>query len=163
MRARSRPARGALQGWGVSTPDRASGGYAFDPAFGAGSALVTHLTLCEVRLQLDARFPWLILIPRVAGACELDDLTATERARLMDEVVLAGRAVRAIGEALGRPIAKLNVAALGNVTPQLHIHVVGRRLDDMAWPGPVWGVAGAVGYEPEARRIAVEAARSIEG
>jgi diadenosine tetraphosphate (Ap4A) HIT family hydrolase len=111
---------------------------------------VSDLMLCEVRLQRDARFPWLILIPKVAGARELEDLAGMDRARLMDEIVLAGR-----------PVAKLNIGALGNITPQLHIHVVGRRADDMAWPGPVWGTAGGVDYEPEARRIAMAAARSI--
>jgi diadenosine tetraphosphate (Ap4A) HIT family hydrolase len=79
----------------------------------------------------------LILVPRVAGARELVDLAAADRARLVDEIVLAGHAVRAIGEALGRPVVKLNIGALGNITPQLHIHVVGRRPDDAAWPGPV--------------------------
>jgi len=160
MRARSRPARGALQGWAVIHPE-ASRDYACDPAFAVGSARVADLVLCEVRLQLDARFPWLILIPRVAAARELEDLAETDRLRLMDEIVLAGRAVRAIGAALGGPVAKLNVAALGNITPQLHIHVVGRRPDDAAWPGPVWGAPGAIDYEPEAQRIAMTAARSI--
>ncbi len=135
--------------------------YALDPAFAASSAGVADLALCEVRLQLDARFPWLILVPRVAAARELEDLTETDRVRLMDEIVLAGQAVRAIGLALGGPVAKLNVAALGNITPQLHIHVVGRRPDDMAWPGPVWGAPGAIDYEPGALRIAMTAARSI--
>jgi diadenosine tetraphosphate (Ap4A) HIT family hydrolase len=135
--------------------------YALHATFAVGSARVADLALCEARLQLDARFPWLILIPRVAAARELEDLAEADRVRLMDEIVLAGHAVRAIGEALGRPVAKLNVGALGNVTPQLHIHVVGRRPDDMAWPGPVWGAAGGVDYEPEARRIAMAAARSI--
>jgi diadenosine tetraphosphate (Ap4A) HIT family hydrolase len=64
----------------------------------------------------------------------------------MEEIVLACRAVRGLGEALGQPVEKLNMGALGNVTRQLHIHVVGRRRDDAAWPGPVWGVSGAVGY-----------------
>jgi diadenosine tetraphosphate (Ap4A) HIT family hydrolase len=72
----------------------------------------------------------------------------------MDEIVLAGQAVRALGEAIGRPVAKLNVASLGNLTPQLHVHVVGRRPDDDAWPGPVWGVPGPIPYDPEALRIA---------
>ena len=154
MRARSRPARGALQGWGVITPD-----FALDPAFSAGSTALVRLPLCDVRLQCDARFPWLILIPRVAGAVEVEDLAAAEGARLMEEIVLAGRAVRAIGDALGRPIAKLNIGALGNVTPQLHVHVVGRRPDDAAWPGPVWGVGGAVDYRPAQMEVAAMAAR----
>jgi diadenosine tetraphosphate (Ap4A) HIT family hydrolase len=156
MGARSRPARRALQGWGVTEPD-----YALDPAFAAGSTALARLALCDVRLQRDARFPWLILVPRVAGARELEDLSPADRARLTDEIVRAGHAVRAIGEALGRPVAKLNIGALGNITPQLHVHIVGRRPDDAAWPGPVWGARGAVGYEPRALRIATAAARLI--
>jgi diadenosine tetraphosphate (Ap4A) HIT family hydrolase len=131
--------------------------FVLDPAFAAGSEPLASLPLCEVRLQLDARFPWLILIPRVAGAREIEDLTPKDRARQMEEIILAGRAVRAIGEALGRPVVKLNVGALGNVTPQLHVHIVGRRPDDAAWPGPVWGVAGAAPYG-EAELAAARAA-----
>ncbi|HEY1928800.1 MAG TPA: HIT domain-containing protein [Caulobacteraceae bacterium] len=119
-----------------------------DPAFAAGSRPVASLGLCEARLQLDARYPWLILIPRIESARELEDLSAQARSRLLDELVLAGAAVRAIGEAMGRPVAKLNVGLLGNVTPQLHAHVVGRRPDDAAWPGPVWGQGEAVAYGP---------------
>ena len=66
---------------------------------------------------------------------------------------------RAIGEALGRPVEKLNIGLLGNITPQLHAHVVGRRPDDDAWPGPVWGVGEAVAYAPEALETALRAAR----
>jgi diadenosine tetraphosphate (Ap4A) HIT family hydrolase len=115
-----------------------------DPAFEAGSVVVCDWPLCQVRLQDDARFPWLILIPRRAGLCEIEDLTAAERAALMDEVVRAGDMVRELGQAAGRPVQKLNVAALGNVTAQLHIHVVGRRHDDGLWPDPVWGRGAAV-------------------
>jgi diadenosine tetraphosphate (Ap4A) HIT family hydrolase len=117
-----------------------------DPAFAAGSRPVASLALCEARLQLDARYPWLILIPRVRGTRELEDLSAQDRSRLLDELLSAGAAVRAIGDALGRPVAKLNIGLLGNVTPQLHAHVVGRRPDDAAWPGPVWGNGGATPY-----------------
>jgi diadenosine tetraphosphate (Ap4A) HIT family hydrolase len=136
--------------------------FALDPAFEAASAPLGAFPLSEVRLQLDARFPWLILIPRIEGAREIEDLTPADRARLMEEIILAGHAVRAIGEALGRPVAKLNVGALGNIVPQLHVHVVGRRPDDAAWPGPVWGVAGAMGYG-EARLAAARAAAEVLG
>jgi diadenosine tetraphosphate (Ap4A) HIT family hydrolase len=150
----------------VSTPDDAPG-WAPDPAFDAGSTALARLPLCDVRLQLDVRFPWLILIPRVAGASELEDLAAVDRARLLDEIVLAGHAVRAIGEALCRPVIKLNIGALGNVTPQLHVHVIGRRPDDAAWPGPVWGVGGALDYGPgdaeAARTAALRALATREG
>lgn len=117
-----------------------------DPAFDPGSVVVCDWPLCQVRLQDDARFPWLILIPRRAGLHELEDLTASERAGLMDEVVRAGEVVRMLGEAALRPVQKLNVAALGNVTAQLHVHVVGRRHDDALWPDPVWGRGEARPY-----------------
>ena len=114
------------------------------------------LKLCEARLQADARWPWIVLIPRRPGARELEHLNAADRAILMEEIIVAGSAVRAIGSALGRPVEKLNLGALGNITPQLHAHVVGRRADDAAWPGPVWGVGVAVAYEA----VALERARA---
>ena len=115
-----------------------------DAAFEAGSVFAVDWPLCQVRLQDDARFPWLILLPRVEGAVELDDLNREQRTALMDEVVRAGEVVRALAEAAGRPVDKLNTAALGNVTRQLHIHVVGRRRDDGLWPDPIWGRPGAL-------------------
>jgi diadenosine tetraphosphate (Ap4A) HIT family hydrolase len=117
--------------------------FAVDKAILATSEPLASLKLCEARLQADARFPWIVLVPRRPGAREIDHLSATDRARLMEEVVLAGAAVRAIGAAIGRPVEKLNIGALGNITPQLHVHIVGRRPDDPAWPGPVWGVGEA--------------------
>jgi diadenosine tetraphosphate (Ap4A) HIT family hydrolase len=123
--------------------------FTIDPAFLAGSRALVSLELCEARLQDDARWPWIVLLPRRAGLVELEDLTPAERARLMDEVVLAGYAVRAMAESLGRPVDKLNVGALGNVTRQLHVHVLGRRRDDVVWPGPVWGVGVAQPYDAE--------------
>jgi diadenosine tetraphosphate (Ap4A) HIT family hydrolase len=132
--------------------------FTLSPAFLDTSITLASLGLCEARLQADARWPWIVLIPRVAGAREIADLTLADRGRLMEEVVAAGEAVRAMGEALGRPIEKLNVGLLGNITPQLHAHVVGRRADDAAWPGPVWGVDGAVEYESEALERGLKAA-----
>lgn len=134
---------------------------AFDlaPAFVSTSHAVCDLALCHVRLQGDARFAWLVLIPRVQGVREIEDLSPEDQGQLLNEVVRAGAALRAVGAALGRPVEKLNVGQLGNVTPQLHVHVVGRRADDAAWPGPVWGVAGGQDYEPEALQRALEAAR----
>jgi len=113
--------------------------FVLDPAFAAASHPLTSLGLCEARLQDDARFPWIILIPRIGGAVELEDLDTAQRAALLDEILAAGRAARAVGQALGRPVSKLNVGQLGNLTRQLHVHVVGRRVDDPCWPGPVWG------------------------
>lgn len=120
--------------------------FAPDPAFVNGSIAVTDWPLCHVRLQDDGRFPWIILIPRVEGAVELEDLSAEQRALLTEETVRGGRIVRRIGERLGRPIDKLNTAAIGNVTAQLHVHILGRRRDDPLWPDPVWGRGPALPY-----------------
>jgi diadenosine tetraphosphate (Ap4A) HIT family hydrolase len=81
----------------------------------------------------------------------------------MEETVLAGTAVRAVGEALGLAVDKLNVGALGNVTPQLHVHILGRRAGDPAWPGPVWGHSPARAYEAAAMTRAIAAARGALG
>lgn len=134
-----------------------------DPAFDAGSVVVCDWSLCQLRLQDDARFPWLILIPRRAGLREIEDLTSAERAVLMEEVVRAGDRVRALGQAAGRPVQKLNVAALGNVTAQLHVHVVGRRPDDGLWPDPVWGRGAAVPYGANGLQAAVSRIRVSPG
>jgi diadenosine tetraphosphate (Ap4A) HIT family hydrolase len=137
--------------------------FEIDPAFTATSDGLGDLALSHVRLQGDARFPWIVLIPRIVGARELEDLASGERDVLMDEILRAGTAVRAIGEALGRPALKLNVGQLGNVTPQLHVHVIARRSDDVAWPGPVWGFGAAEAYPPKAWAAAQAAARIALG
>ena len=122
-----------------------------DPAFDAGSVLACDWPLSQVRLQDDGRFPWLILIPRIEGVVEVDELTADQRAVLMEETVRAGAVVRSMGQLSMRPVEKLNIAAIGNVTAQLHIHIVGRRRDDDLWPDPVWGRGPAAPYAPEVR------------
>lgn len=128
--------------------------FSVDPAFESGSAELGHLTLSQVRLQLDRRWPWLILIPRQAGMREIEDLSPTDQAQLMTEIVACGPVVRAMGEAMGLAVEKLNIGALGNVTSQLHVHIVGRRDGDPAWPGPVWGVGVADPLlEPERSEI----------
>ena len=134
-----------------------------DPAFDAGSVMVCDWPLCQLRLQDDARFPWLILIPRRAGLHEIEDLDPAERAALMDEVVRAGEMVRFLGQAAGRPVQKLNVAALGNVTAQLHVHVIGRRHDDGVWPEPVWGRGAATPYGANGLQAAISRMRLSSG
>lgn len=105
---------------------------------------VADLPLCEVRLMDDANHPWLVLVPKVVDAVEILDLTSSQRAMLGAEIALASRALKK----LFRP-DKLNVAALGNLVPQLHIHVIARFRTDIAWPRPVWGAADARPYAPE--------------
>ncbi len=125
------------------------------------SAPILDLGLCEARLQLDARFPWIVLVPRRVGLRELEDLSAADLQRLLPEILAAARVVRAVGAALNRPVEKLNVGALGNVVPQLHVHVVGRHAGDAAWPGPVWGAGQAVSYARGDLDRALVAARQV--
>jgi diadenosine tetraphosphate (Ap4A) HIT family hydrolase len=106
---------------------------------------VTDLGLCRALLMDDARYPWLILVPARPDLRELHDLDATDRNRLVDEICRASRAL----ERLFQP-DKINVGALGNLVPQLHIHVIARRVGDSAWPGPVWGQGAAESYGAEA-------------
>ena len=103
-----------------------------------------ELPLCEVRLMDDANHPWLVLVPRVADIVEIIDLDPGQRAQLTAEIDAASRALQALFEP-----HKLNVAALGNLVPQLHVHVIARYTDDIAWPKPVWGAANARPYAPE--------------
>jgi diadenosine tetraphosphate (Ap4A) HIT family hydrolase len=130
--------------------------FEIDPAFLTTSEPLGDLALCHARLQNDARYPWIVLIPRVAGAVELEDLAGPDLAALMAEVLAAGRAVRA----LDAPVEKLNVGALGNVTRQLHVHVVGRNVGDPAWPGPVWGHSAAKPYDATTLAKAVKMAQT---
>lgn len=117
-------------------------------------AFVADWPLCRVLLMDDARFPWLILVPRVAGAVELDDLDADDRINLLHEIECAMRVLRSVA-----PCDKLNLGALGNIVRQLHVHVVARSVGDAAWPGPVWGSGAAIRYEPAARAAMVERLR----
>jgi diadenosine tetraphosphate (Ap4A) HIT family hydrolase len=131
-----------------------------DPRLAADSVAVADLSLSHVRLMNDATYPWLILIPRRQGAVEIVDLTAADRAQLMDEIALASGVLRDMTRC-----DKLNVAALGNMVPQLHVHVIARFRGDPAWPGPVWGKAPAQPYgeAPRAGLIAALAARLVSG
>ena len=123
--------------------------FILDPRLERDSAFACDLPLCQVRVFNDERWPWLVLVPRVAGAVELTDLTGLQRAVLMEEIVKADEAVLALGATFGRLPEKTNVAALGNVVSQLHVHVIGRRADDPAWPRPVWNEGVAKPYGPE--------------
>jgi len=138
--------------------------FTIDPRLLASSEPLAALRLCEARLHGDARFPWIVLIPRKPGAREIEHLAPKDRATLMDEIVAAGAAVRAMGAAVGRPVDKLNVGAIGNRVEQLHIHIIGRRSDDANWPDPVWGFADAQAYGDAALAAAREAALpALEG
>jgi diadenosine tetraphosphate (Ap4A) HIT family hydrolase len=122
----------------------------------ADTFFIADWPLCRVLLMNDARYPWLVLVPRRDGMTELTDLTIADRAVLMEEIARAGEAVRAMPG-----ITKLNVGALGNLVPQLHVHIVGRHSSDPAWPTPVWGHGPAVPYETAARDAVIGMVRSL--
>ncbi|WP_336486418.1 HIT domain-containing protein [Methylobacterium nigriterrae] len=130
--------------------------FALDPRLAADTAPVGDLALCSVLLMDDARFPWLILVPRRAGASEITDLAPADSDALWSEVRLAAGVMRALAQP-----DKVNVAALGNVVAQLHVHVVGRFRSDPAWPGPVWGQGERRPYPPHARAQLVERAGQL--
>ena len=108
--------------------------FTLDPRLAADTRLLASLPLCDVRLMDDARYGWLVLVPRRDGLVEIADLDEGEQATLWHEVNRAGAALRAT-----MPCDKLNLGALGNIVRQLHVHVVARREGDAGWPGPVWG------------------------
>ena len=133
--------------------------FALDDAFPSTSHALGDLGLCHARLQADRRYAWIVLIPRRTGAVEIEDLAPGDRAMMLDEILLSGAAVRKIGAGLGQPVEKLNIGQLGNITRQLHVHVVGRRAADAAWPGPVWGAGVTQAYAPDDLAVAIAAAR----
>jgi diadenosine tetraphosphate (Ap4A) HIT family hydrolase len=120
--------------------------WALDPKLAADTVPVGDLALARVLLANDANFPWLILVPRRAGLTELIDLDDSAQAQLLGEVAAAARTLKRITEC-----DKLNIAALGNQVPQLHVHVIARRHSDAAWPKPVWGAAPPTAYETPVR------------
>jgi diadenosine tetraphosphate (Ap4A) HIT family hydrolase len=122
-----------------------SAAFVLHPRLEVGGIFVADLALSRVMLKSDARWPWLILVPRAADVSEIHDLLALQRRQLMEEIAVCSRAVHAEAG-----IEKVNVAALGNQVAQLHVHVVGRWAGDPAWPDAVFGLAGKTAYSDQA-------------
>ena len=120
--------------------------WSLHPQLEADTVPVGGLALSRVLLANDANYPWLILVPRIPGVTELIDLDPNEQVQLLGEIDAAARALKDVTEC-----DKLNIAALGNMVAQLHVHVIGRRHSDAAWPKPVWGAAPPVAYSAAAR------------
>ncbi|MCP5352605.1 MAG: HIT domain-containing protein [Chromatiales bacterium] len=127
--------------------------FALHPRLAADTFAVGDLELCRVLLMNDARYPWLILVPRRDGLREIHELGTADRAMLMDESCR-------VAEVMQAQFApdKLNIGVLGNIVPQLHMHHIARFTGDPAWPGPVWGHSPAVAYADRNRLIALRAA-----
>jgi diadenosine tetraphosphate (Ap4A) HIT family hydrolase len=120
---------------------------------------ITRLGLSRLLLMNDSSLPWLILVPEREGVTEIHQLSADDRSSLMEEIALASRMI----QTLYAP-DKINVGALGNLVPQLHIHVIGRYRTDRAWPGPIWGTGPVVPYSEEEKEAVLRRFReAIEG
>lgn len=124
------------------------------PQLDADTHFVADLPLCTVRLMNDARYPWLILIPRRDAIREIYELDSSAQQQLWQETTQLGELLMVVsgGE-------KLNIGALGNMVPQLHMHVIARRSDDEAWPGPVWGVGTAEPHDSETLTVLIDTLR----
>lgn len=118
--------------------------FSLHPQLAKDTVWVTDLALCQVLLMNDAHYPWLILVPHVADLREIYELNPTQRQVLWEE---SDRVSKVLVQ-LFQP-TKLNIAALGNMVPQLHIHHIVRFTTDAAWPAPVWGKVPAKSYSTE--------------
>lgn len=118
--------------------------WSLHPQLAKDTINIGDLPLSRVLVIKDANYPWLLLVPRREGAVEIIDLDEVAQAQLMTEITRVSRAVKEITKC-----DKLNVAALGNMVPQLHVHIIARRTSDAAWPRPVWGVAPPVPHDPQ--------------
>jgi diadenosine tetraphosphate (Ap4A) HIT family hydrolase len=129
--------------------------FTLHPQLAADTTPVTDGPLSHVLLMNDARYPWLIVVPKRPDLVDYDDLGAEDRKLLGDEVAAVSNVIKRRFGAF-----KTNVAMLGNMVPQLHCHVIGRFKDDAAWPGPVWGVGTAEPYGEEDGRDRLAALRA---
>jgi diadenosine tetraphosphate (Ap4A) HIT family hydrolase len=132
-----------------------SEGFLLHPQLAAETHPVGDLPLCRVLLMDDAGYPWTILVPRRAGVREICELADADQQTLIRESSELARALLRVYAP-----DKLNVAALGNVVPQLHVHHIARYATDAAWPHPVWGRVPRRPYPPDAAQAAVEALRA---
>jgi diadenosine tetraphosphate (Ap4A) HIT family hydrolase len=128
--------------------------WSLDPQLARDTVPVGDLALSRVLLANDAGYPWLILVPRQPALTEIIDLAEHDQVRLLGEIAATARALKSVTEC-----DKLNIAALGNVVAQLHVHVIARRRSDAAWPKPVWGAAPSLAYDSAVRDRLLDAVR----
>jgi len=132
--------------------------WSLHPQLERDTVLVGELALSRILAMNDSNYPWLVLVPRRAGIVEIIDLDEPARTALMAEIAQVAAALKSLTRC-----DKLNVAAIGNMVPQLHVHVVARRQDDPAWPRPVWGAVPARPYGAAELRAFVAALRDAIG
>jgi len=113
-------------------------GFVLHPRLMADTAVIVDWSLSRVLLMNDKRFPWIVLVPRRPNLTELFDLDQTSRTLLTNEIARAAERLKSWASLRGGT-DKINVGIIGNLVPQLHVHVVSRRRGDAVWPGTVWG------------------------
>ncbi|MFV3383569.1 MULTISPECIES: HIT family protein [Pseudomonas] len=118
--------------------------FVLDSRLQQDSLVLGDFPLCRLLLSKDANYPWFILVPRRADISELFQLSEADQQQLWKETTYLAETLKGSFAA-----DKLNVATLGNVVSQLHMHVIVRRRDDAAWPAPVWGRVPAIEYTAE--------------
>jgi len=126
--------------------------FELDARIDKDSELIKKLDLCQLRIQNDSRWPWLVMVPERPGMTEIFELSPADQALLLAEVTRVGAALKQVTGA-----TKINTAAIGNIVRQLHVHVIARFEGDANWPGPVWGFGQAVPYaDAERQKIFLE-------
>ena len=125
--------------------------FELDTRLAADSVLIADGPLSQIRLMNDDRFPWVVLVPRIAGASEWIDLDGGQQRLLLAEINQISQHLKQ------KPnVTKINIGALGNIVRQLHIHLIGRHEGDPAWPGPVWGSGKAQRFDADVLAQRVE-------
>jgi diadenosine tetraphosphate (Ap4A) HIT family hydrolase len=119
--------------------------FVLHPRLAADTAVIADWSLSRVLLMNDKRFPWIVLVPRRPNVSELFDLDENARSHLIGEISRVGERLKSWAKARNG-CDKINVATIGNMVPQLHVHVVARTKTDAAWPGTVWAAGPAVPY-----------------
>ena len=130
--------------------------FLLDPRLQADTLLIGDLSLCRVLLMNDARYPWCILVPKRESIGEVFDLSDEDQHQLWQESTLVAKVMQPLFNA-----DKMNIATLGNVVRQLHMHVIARTSDDAAWPAPVWGVHESIPYAPDKAASIIQQIRSL--
>lgn len=130
--------------------------FQLDPRLDADTVFINALPLCDLRLMLDANYPWLVLIPRVAGITELYELADKDYSQfaLESRVLSALISTHFVAD-------KMNIAALGNVVSQLHIHHIVRYEKDAAWPNPIWGAVAQKSYSPDELEMTLNSLKAL--
>lgn len=123
--------------------------FTLDPRLQQDTIEIAEFQLCKVLLMNDARYPWVILVPKITGLTEMFQLDSIDQHQLMVESNFVAAKLKKLVQA-----DKMNVAALGNIVSQLHIHHIARFIQDESWPSPVWGKGQTVAYnQPESDAV----------